>query len=238
MPFDHKDNSPVLHKDLNELIDERVQQLVDEKVRAELKRFSAMGEIDAYMKNENWGRHANARSILPSKILPNTVEGVRPIAWQALRYDETNDIVGFPTVPYTKIFNSSSQTKGSGSLKKVTFDTAPIDTAGWADLSSNRINIGQAGRVRVHGNVRHDSSASGNRRGAVIYLNGSAKGSMFVANPSGGNADVSVIGDLEVAVDDYVELYSFQDTGSNLALQGGDHITFLVVEFLPDAKDS
>jgi len=238
MPFAHNNNEPVLRKDMDKLIDERVDKLIDDKVRKELQRFSAVGEIDAYIKNQNWSRHASAKSILPSKILPRTVAGEVPVAWQALRYDADNDIAGFPTVPYTKLYNSGTQTKGSGSLKKVTFDNAPIDTASWADLDNNRIDVGIDGRIRVHGNVRHTSDGTGNRRGAVIYINGSAKGSMFIQPVTGGNTDVSVIGDLSVSSGDYVELYSFQDTGGNLTLEGGDHVTFLIVEFLPDAKES
>jgi len=121
-----------------------------------------------------------------------------------------------------RAYHSVPQTIPTSTMTDLAFDSERWDTDTIHDLVTNnsRLTCKTAGKYVIMGGVRFAMNATGNRV-ARIYLNATTIIAYYFV-PNAGAAQrtqfvVSTIYDL--AVDDYIELTVFQDSGENLDLE-------------------
>ena len=128
------------------------------------------------------------------------------------------------TVPFigARVFNSAAISAANGAFTVLTFDSERFDTDNIHDLASNtsRLTVKTAGKYRIYGNVEFASAAGGAFRLVGILLNGAtsiaeggSNGATIVAGP---NVRSTVCTTYDLALNDYVELRVFQDSGGAL----------------------
>ena len=123
-------------------------------------------------------------------------------------------------------YRSFSATKGgsdqgsiaSGTQTKVTWPTEEWDTGGV--FASDKFSCDLAGKyhfyfaLKLTGNVLYDNAVSLYKNGTTVrYAN------YFIAYDSGANTGVPTMqmeANLDLSVSDYIEVYGYQNTGSNL----------------------
>lgn len=129
--------------------------------------------------------------------------------------------------PRCKVYASGAQSIGTASFTALTFDTEEFDTDAMHSTSSNtsRLVCKTAGIYLLSGSVSWASSASGTRRGARWWLNGSSSNTQaMVVSGSAGTGLPTVHAPtvmVPLAVNDYVELAAYQDTGGSLSTIAG-----------------
>ena len=128
--------------------------------------------------------------------------------------------VGGTNTPAFAARMSSSQSLSNGSNTKMQFDTEIFDTAGAYDHSSNyrfTVPSGQAGKYLIHGKVNFGDVASTDSAQIIrIYKNGSsvAIGVNRTVGSTGRDATQNVTQILDLAVNDYIEIYAYTNAGS------------------------
>jgi hypothetical protein len=129
---------------------------------------------------------------------------------------------GFVGCSLTKSANQSISTVTNTAI---TFDTELEDTDGFHSTVTNtsRITIpaGKAGFYLISGQINYASNATGVRHGN-IYKNGSHLSVAWLSGATNGDwtgGSVSQI--VELAVNDYVELFAYQNSGGNVNVNGG-----------------
>jgi hypothetical protein len=123
-------------------------------------------------------------------------------------------------------YRSSAQTIGNGSLTKVQFDTEEFDTGGFYDNATNyRFLPTVAGKYQFNACVTFPT-ASGIMI-AALYKNGTRfkDGNTMVNTPSGVSSVVSALVDLNGSTD-YVEIFTYQNSGGNLDVTGVARATY------------
>lgn len=130
--------------------------------------------------------------------------------------------------PRCKVYNSGAQSIGDGSFTALTWDTEEFDTDAMHSTSSNtsRIVCKTAGTYLLSGSISWASSNAGIRRGARWLKNGSSSNTQVMITPPGtGTAGVPTVHAptvmMSLAVNDYVELAAYQDTGGSLSTVAG-----------------
>lgn len=161
-----------------------------------------------------------------------------------LNHDHTGDpgdggvLTGY--IPTTKedkgcrVYNSAAQTIGDASWTALTFDSEAYDTDGMHSTSTNtsRLTCVTAGKYLVHGQVTFAANATGSRWVAI-----KKNGTFYVneSRPNAGSSSTVVFHvDLlvDLAVNDYVELFVFQTSGGNLNVNGGNATTAFAAQRL------
>lgn len=130
-----------------------------------------------------------------------------------------NDGVMVPSVG-ARVYNSASLTIPNGSWTALTFDSERYDTDTIHDTVTNnsRLTCKTAGKYVMFGTFFFAADAT-ERRAIGIYLNGTTwiSWSQLSATPSGvWAATVSCI--YKLAVNEYVELKAWQNTGGDLVV--------------------
>lgn len=133
-----------------------------------------------------------------------------------------------PSFVGCSLYKSGNQTLSNATFTALTFDTESFDTDAFHSTSSNtsRITIpsGKAGKYLLHGSISYGAGSNGSTlRSAAIYKNGSAD-KYVVVTLGVGNSDegrLSFACTLDLAVNDYVELWFYQASGGNLDVVGG-----------------
>ena len=120
---------------------------------------------------------------------------------------------------------SANQSISNTTNTAITFDTELEDTDSFHSTVTNtsRITIpaGKAGFYLISGQINYASNATGVRHGN-IYKNGSLLSAAWLMGATNGDwtgGSVSQI--VELAVNDYVELFAYQNSGGNLNINGG-----------------
>lgn len=127
----------------------------------------------------------------------------------------------FPYTEGCRIFNSANQAVASGAWTAITHNSERYDTDSMHSTVSNtsRITIQTAGKYALFGCLAWAASALGKIRGSAIMLNGTTFIVVHALSVAWDVANavvlpVSTVYDL--AINDYIELMGFQDTGGNL----------------------
>ena len=116
---------------------------------------------------------------------------------------------------------TGTQTLSTATWTAITWDTEEYDTDGFHSTSSNtsRITVpaGKAGKYLFTSHINLDTNSGTGRRLNKFYKNGVAADISFVEIPPVSGAYVAALNSiiLDLAVNDYVEIYYYQTTGVN-----------------------
>ena len=156
--------------------------------------------------------------------LATQVTGLLPLANGGT--GATSVPAGEVNTPAFRVRSSTGQTIGSG-WTKIQFDTADRDTNSAFDLANERFTVptGEAGLYWFSWSIENNGKIAGNAMYDVaLYKNNVNQTDMRTrVNPStSGTFDVynNGGGAIELAVGDYVELFYYQNTGSDVTLEG------------------
>jgi hypothetical protein len=136
-----------------------------------------------------------------------------------------------PTVPTARV-NASGTTVGSASATALTMDTSTYDTDSMYDATNKRIKIIRAGKYRISGCAEYGASAAGTLRWTRLRLNNTTDiANTTTTEPAGtlGTSQVqhALSTSYVLAVNDFLTVYAYQDSGGNLTVSG-----HMVVEFV------
>jgi hypothetical protein len=125
---------------------------------------------------------------------------------------------GLTQWPGARVYNSADETVPNAIPTRLTFDSERYDNGGLHSTVTNpsRLTAQKAGKYNISGHVQFLSNASG-YRWVEIFLNGTTVIARQ-AGPalSGPATDLSVSTTYHLAVNDYVELWVYQNSGGNL----------------------
>jgi hypothetical protein len=123
---------------------------------------------------------------------------------------------------------SADQSISNSTATKVTLDTESFDTD--SAFASNKFTVpsGRAGKYLFIGNVGYVNLTNEDESRAMIYKNGAVAASVATFQGQNGSSGLAVQAILDLAVDDYIELYALQVSGGAISVDGGaTGITFL-----------
>ena len=123
---------------------------------------------------------------------------------------------------------SADQSISNSTATKVTLDTESFDTD--SAFASNKFTVpsGRAGKYLFIGNVGYVNRTNEDESRAMIYKNGAVAASVATFQGQNGSSGLAVQAILDLAVDDYIELYALQVSGGAISVDGGaTGITFL-----------
>jgi hypothetical protein len=149
--------------------------------------------------------------------------GSIPAAWE---YWFKNDLASssLPTTiqPQCGLTKSANQAIVTATLTPVTFDTETFDTDTMHSTVSNtsRITIQTAGTYLVTGQLAWATAAAKGGK-ILLYKNGSVYQTGIVITSATYYTHPNITCIMQLAVNDYVEFYAYQDSGSNLNILGG-----------------
>lgn len=126
--------------------------------------------------------------------------------------------------------NSAALTIGTGSLTALTFDSERWDHGGVHSTASNtgRLTCTRPGVYFIVGHVRWEANATGVRKLAVRFHDSSVPSDTYICAEldadAGADDEVgqSVATTWALEIDDYVELFVYQDSGGDLDIQVGN----------------
>lgn len=130
---------------------------------------------------------------------------------------------------------TSTQTiAGTGAPVKVQLNAETYDVLGEFDSSTNyRFTAQSAGKYLVTAGVELNSLDSTKYMAAHIYKNGSEFSKFYtMVSPVGNDTAISVTDILDLAGNDYIELYVSQNTGGDEFLGFGENINWLAIHKL------
>ena len=139
-------------------------------------------------------------------------------------------ILDVSQAPCVRAFHSVAQTSTTGVFLAVALDSERVDQAGGAasnmhDNATNnsRLTCRYAGVYQITGMIQFVANANGVRL-AQIVLNGTTTiGRTEQWNTGGGDATAVMVTSLwPLAVNDYVQLNGYQNSGGNLDIQGAN----------------
>lgn len=120
-----------------------------------------------------------------------------------------------------KAYSSTTQSLGSGTAAiSLTLDTEIVDSDGGHSTTTNtsRYTVQTAGLYFVTGSVCFATSSAGTRTLQVLQNGGAVFGSAVQAMPSATNgASVFTATLVQAAVNDYIEIAAWQNSGGSLA---------------------
>lgn len=134
--------------------------------------------------------------------------------------------------PYTDIVfdgcilrKSADQTIGTGSITAVTWDTEDADTQSYHSTSSNtdRITVPKAGNYLFTYHAAFAANTTGQRY-FWLAKNGGASDRRGYQLTSASSGDVTAATGaliINLAINDYINMQVYQNSGGNLALNGG-----------------
>lgn len=139
-----------------------------------------------------------------------------------------NNLTVLANPPTAKMRNSITQSIANTTATALTWDTEDYDTAGGHSTVTNTsrytVQTGYAGKYRLNATVFYAGNATGDRE-VFFFKNGAAiAGSQNNAIPgaaSACSAQSQVL--VQLAVGDYVEAYTFQNSGGALSTTTGSN---------------
>jgi len=136
----------------------------------------------------------------------------------------------------SSVYNTSNQSINSSTLTAITFNSESFDTDTFHSTSTNTsrftIPSGKGGKYLVSATLNFGSNATGVRY-ISLYKNGAAViyGNSIPGSSAGGTAPVmSYV--IDLAVNDYIELYAYQSTGGAFDVLGGSTLTVFQIQYL------
>ena len=166
--------------------------------------------------SNNWGESSNLQFDGTDFILGS---GIRARMSGQNRFRYLN--------PLVRVYKSGNQTIATATATAVTFDSELLDTDTIHDNATNnsRLTAKLAGKYYVWGICQFAIDSTGHICGFYIYKNGALE-SLGNFMPQ---AVVGTIGDIctggaivSLAVNDYVEMFAYQESGGNLVVAGGN----------------
>jgi len=123
---------------------------------------------------------------------------------------------------------SGTQTVGSATQVKVTFDNELFDSNSKYDTSNSRYTPAVAGKYLITAGLSFSGTGDSNYIIIFIYKNGSEYTKSINRSPSTNDNGVVITSLVELDDDDYIEIYCKQNTGSDqlVASSSSDRTTF------------
>ena len=120
---------------------------------------------------------------------------------------------GGTNTPFVLVRNSATQTISTGTATKITFDTEIVDTDN--EFSSNKWTCGTAGRYFFNCTMEMQSMTDAKENWMKIYKNGNVMIPTFTQFSGAGAYFNSLSMMINVAQNDYFEIYTLQNNGNN-----------------------
>ena len=138
------------------------------------------------------------------------------LQFDASNYLKVYDMSGSPRG--ARITRTTDQSIASGGYVAISFNSEIFDVGGCCDLVANptRITCVQAGYYAIFGNVSFTAHATGRRIVAVKYNGGSYIAIVDLPNNGAYATKLCVSTLYQLAVDDYIELFVYQNSGGGL----------------------
>lgn len=132
-----------------------------------------------------------------------------------------------PTFVGCSIYNTTSFSIANNTATRITCNSEFFDTNGFHDTTTNtaRITIptGYAGKYLVNMGVTYDANGAG-ARVVTIYKNNASFVELFtMTGGSGGNQSPKASAVINLAVGDYIELFTTQTSGSTLTMYAREY---------------
>jgi hypothetical protein len=125
---------------------------------------------------------------------------------------------GGGTAASARVYNSTAISVATGTIQALTFNSERWDTESIHNTSTNtsRLTCQTAGKYVISGTIEYASHADNGVRDVYIRLNGATLigVSRHIMNNIANTGEVSVSTIYDLAVNDYVELCAFQNTGA------------------------
>jgi hypothetical protein len=157
-------------------------------------KFGFWDAVDAALKSITWANiKATLKTYFDTLYAPKAASGAR-------------------------VYGSANIAVGNNSFDELPFNSERYDTDSYhsTTLNTSRLTIPAAGKYRITGHVAFASNTTG-VRGLQIQLNGTTViASNFVNPVTGASTDIGVTTEYQLALNDYVELVAYQDTGGAL----------------------
>jgi hypothetical protein len=152
----------------------------------------------------------------------------------SLSYDGTNFVIvgslSKADISFFAYRAASTQAIPDSTFTKVNFSQENIDTNNNYDTSTYRFTATRAGRYWIYGQFQWDQAgATSNNFRIDIYVNGVSTGYSNVRGIAG-SSYVNMGGVYNLTVNDYVEIYAFQDSGvsKNITADTSNFSGFLI----------
>lgn len=145
-------------------------------------------------------------------------------------FDNLNEVMSSKVRAY---LSASVQTIGTGATTKIEFNAESYDGRNEYDPTTNyRFTAQKAGYYQVSAQIRWNSTTD--TLGHLIYIyKNNAQITQNLVRSSGTNWFMQSISDIvQLAVDDYIEIFCNQGSGGDISLQHGSRFTFLTIHQL------
>jgi len=129
----------------------------------------------------------------------------------------TNTLNGIANTPSFMTQLSANQSVSSGSFTKIVFNSEDWDTDSAFDTSTGRFTVpsGAAGKYTFYTSVAVDSMDANTNVYVAFYKNGSHAQSGNATPAISTTISSSISASFDLAVADYIEVYSLQNSGSS-----------------------
>ena len=144
----------------------------------------------------------------------------------------SSGIVDLPKQSGCKAYrNTSVQVISNGALTKVELNAESYDTQSEFDITTNyRFTTKIAGKYLVIGQVQYEGTIADKLQNAYIYKNGASVAfGIDTPNINGSQITTRAIDIIELAIDDYLELWTYQDSGGDLNVRYNQDRTYLSI---------
>jgi hypothetical protein len=139
------------------------------------------------------------------------------------------------TASRAKAYRSTDQSYGAATHTKVRFDTKVFDSLNHYDNTTNyryTVTPGFNGQHVVHAHIIFDSQTSNTQQSLEIYVNGAMVQHSYLHQVGGlGVFTGEIMGILDLAAGDYVEIYVYSANGGTVL--GGADATYFEIFRLP-----
>lgn len=141
---------------------------------------------------------------------------------------QSGGIVDLPKQSRCKVALSSPLTVSSGTYVKMPFEVVDEDIQNEYDATNHRFTATKDGNYQINIGFEYEATLSdGQLCGILIYKNGSSiKKCYYRANGTSYN-DFNYSVDVTLAANDYIEIYTYQDSGSDETIYDSGQYTWL-----------
>lgn len=129
--------------------------------------------------------------------------------------------------------NTSTQSINNASFTKVQLNGETYDPGSNFDNATNyRFVAPTTGIYMIVGNVYYNSPTANKRYAASIYVNGSEVAEGMIQSDNTGGFAVAVSDMISLTTSDYVELYTYHESGASTTITNGSQYTYMSVHLL------
>jgi hypothetical protein len=170
-----------------------------------------------------------ALSATPTFAPRNFIEQIQFVSPSTVCFNIDNAWVCLGGSVSAKAYKNSPPSISDITWTKVTIDTLSFGSGITFDSGNNRFTATAAGKYLVSAQVWYNQPVDGGLYRAAIYKNGSIYSG--TAKNSGSTHPVSphICDIVDLAVSDYVELYTFHNSGVSKNISAGADLTFLSI---------